>query len=183
MVCKASLTKSSRLSGSASNIPSIRINFLLLSFEQLRLKTFPFFTIFDCISGPEGFDRRTLLNAALMRVRCSLLLLPITTECWRGSPVCFSSKPITVNCRLRSNWLAPCVPATGYNFAIVSSPLPRLSDADALPQPSLWRAHVGQERRPHANCSLHSGFRYRCKYRHLYRRLCHFARPDALRAT
>lgn len=38
MVCKASLTKSSRLSGSASNIPSIRINFLLLSFEQLRFR-------------------------------------------------------------------------------------------------------------------------------------------------
>jgi hypothetical protein len=34
MVCKASLTKSSRLSGSASNIPSIRINFLLLSFSN-----------------------------------------------------------------------------------------------------------------------------------------------------
>jgi hypothetical protein len=31
MVCKASLTKSSRLSGSASNMPSIRINSLLLS--------------------------------------------------------------------------------------------------------------------------------------------------------
>jgi len=38
MVCEASLTKSSRLSGSASNIPSIRINFLLLSFQPLRFR-------------------------------------------------------------------------------------------------------------------------------------------------
>ena len=56
MVCKASLTKSSRLSGSASNIPSIRINFLLLSFEQLR------FLIVNGEWGKEGQpDLRDLL--------------------------------------------------------------------------------------------------------------------------
>ena len=56
MVCKASLTKSSRLSGSASNIPSIRINFLLLSFEQLRYDGAPLLLVELLLSKHSHFQ-------------------------------------------------------------------------------------------------------------------------------